>query len=141
MEEFVISSIARSRTETEEAVQGGEYLPLSVYKQRGFPTELIEERCKDVRDHEMLGPCYRLVIDGVYSTVVETMIRSELMDHKRAAGTQKLKRLSGGQPEGSAHRPCSIKGDAGAGDDRRHDTCAVCVYACAGVARENAGVP
>ena len=38
----------------------GEYLPLSVYAARGFPSQMILEHCKDYIEHDVLGRCYKV---------------------------------------------------------------------------------
>ena len=38
----------------------GEYLPLSVYAARGFPSQMILDRCKDYIEHDVLGRCYKV---------------------------------------------------------------------------------
>lgn len=83
MEEHLVQQLVRKRTEVEEASSGGEYLPLSVYHQRGFPVDLIEARCLDKRQHPVLGLTYRVSIDSVYSKAIEEMVRSELFEHKQ----------------------------------------------------------
>lgn len=47
---------------SQEYVDGGEYLPLSVWRNRGFDTERIEARTveADKMMHPVLGLCYRV---------------------------------------------------------------------------------
>ena len=50
---------------------GGEYLPLSVLRKRGFSRKSlkkIKRDCKDFKEHLWLGKCYRIEIEGA-STV------------------------------------------------------------------------
>ena len=61
---------------------GGEYLPLSVYKTRGFDVESITAHCQDTYEHPVLGTCYRVRIRGVYSGTCEAMVREELHQAK-----------------------------------------------------------
>lgn len=83
LEEFVVQAITRKRVELEESTVGGEFLPLSVYSKRGYDAERIARECTDTQDHPILGKCYRVCITAVYSKTVESMVREELMHHKR----------------------------------------------------------
>ena len=78
LENFVVDSLVRQRVEQEQTTSGGEYLPLSVYAQRGFDTSRIVDLCHDTQEHPVLGTCYRVSIVAVYSKTIEEMIRSEL---------------------------------------------------------------
>ena len=42
----------------------GEWLPIGVYKQRGFPVERILALCKETRDDPVLGTLYRVAVTG-----------------------------------------------------------------------------
>ena len=79
----VIQQLTIQRIEQEEAMVGGEYLPLSVYERRGFDTKLIEEKCRDIDMHEVLGKTYRVSIKAVYSKTIEAMVRKELFEGRR----------------------------------------------------------
>ena len=70
------------RREWEDAKEGGEYLPLSVYKQHGFDTDTIAARCRDTYEDPVLGTCYRVRIRGVFSGTSEAMLREELQQAK-----------------------------------------------------------
>ena len=56
------STLTTSFTQSEQAVVGGEYLPLSVYEKRGFCVDDIVSKCKDWYDDEVLGRVYRVSI-------------------------------------------------------------------------------
>ena len=61
---------------------GGEYLPLGVYKTRGFDVDAITAHCQDRHEHPVLGTCYRVRIRGVYCGTYEAMVREELHQAK-----------------------------------------------------------
>ena len=86
LEGVVVQKLSIVRREWEEAKEGGEYLPLSVYKQRGFDVDAITARCEDKHEDPVLGTCYRVRIRTVYSGTVEAMVREELQQVK----TQKV---------------------------------------------------
>jgi len=83
LEEHLINIICRQRTEREETSAGGKYLPLSVWKNKGFDADCIEANCTDFEDHKILGRCYRVVIKGVWSTTIEEAVRKEILNSKR----------------------------------------------------------
>ena len=78
LEAAVVQQLTTIRKEWEEAKEGGEYLPLSVYAQRGFDISAIAARCTDTLEDPILGTVYRIRIRGVYSGTVESMVRQEL---------------------------------------------------------------
>ena len=82
LEKHVIDAITTKRCEIEQATTGGEYLPLSVWKQRGFDPEQVS-LSKDRQEHPILGTCFRVVITGVLSKTIEEMVRKELLHSKR----------------------------------------------------------
>ena len=99
----MVESLTRRRVESEEASVGGEYLPLSVWKARGFDEERIEKECKDIQDNAILGKCYRIQIKGVWTKTVEDMVRKELLEGKRpAASAPKRKSESPGSSDPSS---------------------------------------
>ena len=74
--------MCRLKIEEEQAKSGGDWLPLSVYKQRGFDTDLIEQKCTDTRIHKIFGKVYRVTIDSLYSATIEKAVRKELFYSK-----------------------------------------------------------
>jgi hypothetical protein len=68
----LIVTKTRDSFETSEA---GEYLPLSVYKRRGFSTKRIKAKCLDYKEDDILGRCYRLKIKGSLDTHGESQER------------------------------------------------------------------
>ena len=52
-------------------MQGGEYLPLSVYEKRGFDIDAIREKCTDTEEHPVLGTAYTVCIRSNFSKTVE----------------------------------------------------------------------
>eukprot|EP00969_Alexandrium_andersonii_P186776 8252302-Alexandrium_andersonii.AAC.1 len=55
LEAVVVEKLSTIRKAWEEAKVGGEYLPLSVYAQRGFDAAAIAERCTDKLEDPILG--------------------------------------------------------------------------------------
>lgn len=64
LQKFLREKIVSSHTEVTEASKEGEYLPLSVYKKRGFDWMRIRDNCKDYREHPILGRVFKVVIEG-----------------------------------------------------------------------------
>jgi hypothetical protein len=85
LEKFVIDAITLERVEQESTKHGGEYLPLSVYEQRGFCVADIESKCTDTEMHEVLGKTYRVRIKSVWSKAIEQMVRKELLNGRCVA--------------------------------------------------------
>ena len=58
-----VSSDVNVRTE------GGTFLPLSVWKSKGYDVERIMEHSlpEDIREHDVLGPCYRVKLLSAYN--------------------------------------------------------------------------
>ena len=83
LEQHVIDTLTIKRIEEEQCSTGGEYLPLSVWKQRGFDPEAIQRQCRDTEMHPVLGLTYRVNIKAVYSKAIERIIREELHQGKR----------------------------------------------------------
>ena len=87
----------------------GEYLPLSVWKSRGFDSDLIEAEAEeaDKRTYKQLGKCYRVKIFKVSDTTREGTDTSHSMT------TEKLKRENGAAGKG-AEAPSSSSNVQGA---------------------------
>ena len=83
---IICDSIARSRADKLIARSKGEWLPLTVYAARGYNVKDIEEKCKDVVEHPVLGTCYRVCIQALdrESTLqAERKQVLEVLDRKR----------------------------------------------------------
>ena len=53
--------IERSKANVMSKIESGEYLPLSVWENRGWPAALIEEKCQEWVDHpELQIRCYKV---------------------------------------------------------------------------------
>ena len=91
IENFVVKELSRKRSEIEESSIGGEYLPLSVYKKRGYDRDMIEKNCQNVLNDPVVGKVYKLDIRAGYSKTVEAMVKSELYRQKHSENS------SGGQ--------------------------------------------
>lgn len=70
----VIVTKSRDSISTSEA---GEYLPLTVYKRRGFNTKRIKKNCLDYREDPILGRCYKIGIKGSLDKHEESRERYE----------------------------------------------------------------
>ena len=103
--------------------EGGQYLPLSVWQNKGFPIDLIEQKSEpcDVMCHPILGQCYRLRILSKGNRGVVGWTRQHQM---KASGQKRLTpglfnalapAASGGPAAGSGDATAS-EGGAGDGD-------------------------
>ncbi len=82
LDAFVVQRLTIRKLEEEVSTFGGEYLPLSVHKTRGFDCDMIVKNCKDTGEHDVLGLCYRVSIRSAYSRTIEQMVREELNEWK-----------------------------------------------------------
>jgi hypothetical protein len=123
LKEHVVHSLTISRIEQETTRFGGEYLPLSVYKARGFDVDDIADKCKDTESHPVLGTCYRVNVRGVFSDTIEQMVREELNESKgkrqmsKGKGDDegpkaKMSKGSDGEPAVSENEPSSSCSDS-----------------------------
>ena len=78
-EQLVAESLTQVVEETRCGGTGGEYLPLSVYKTRGFDTTLIEELCDDKKPSRMFGTVYRVDIEYQTKETKEKRIREAIL--------------------------------------------------------------
>jgi hypothetical protein len=76
LQQKVEEVLERSHAEVDRTSEGGTYLPLSVLKQQGFDTALIERDCKDTRQHRLFGT--------VYNTNLLSKSRDEVLETKRS---------------------------------------------------------
>ena len=66
--------------ETRCAGTGGEYLPLAVYKTRGFDTSRIEKFCEDKKPSAMFGTVYRVDIEYESKDTKEKRIKDAILE-------------------------------------------------------------
>ena len=78
LQELWVQTLSEKRIEQEVGQIAGEYLPLSVYKTRGFDADAIVANCNDFEDHAILGRCYRVNIRSQCSRAIEEMTRAEV---------------------------------------------------------------
>jgi hypothetical protein len=76
LQQKVEEVLERSHAEVDRTSEGGTYLPLSVLKQQGFDTALIERGCKDTRQHRLFGT--------VYNADLLSKSRDEVLETKRS---------------------------------------------------------
>jgi hypothetical protein len=62
---LLTETIVQSQTDVARATLGGDYLPLGVWKAKGFDTEEIEAKCTDTMEHPIFGKVYRVQIFGL----------------------------------------------------------------------------
>ena len=74
--------IERTKSQVLEKIESGEHLPLSVWSTRGWPGDLIEQKCEDFVVHPVLGI-------KLYKVVTLTVA------NKKAEGTTQGQRISG----------------------------------------------
>ena len=74
------------------------YLPLSVWKSRGFSVKRIRKRCKDVQIHNVLGKMYGLEITEKWNGNEEKQVREE--EH---IVTDKLQPMPAAHPKAKVH--------------------------------------
>ena len=79
LKQFTEDKISTGKEEYFRAENRGAYLPLSVWKKKGFNTKRIKLSCKDVRMHPVLGKTYCLDIHERVDGVSEFYRRSK--DH------------------------------------------------------------
>lgn len=96
VEQFVVQGLFLVKSNMEESTIGGEYLPLSVFVNRGYDGELIKAKCTDTFDDEIFGTVYRVKVTGMWAKSIEGMVREELY----ASRKPKLDVGSSGSPGG-----------------------------------------
>ena len=98
--------MAKRRAESEEATLGGDYLPLSVWAQRGFDPVAIEQNCREKEMHPILGMTYKVNIKSEMRRAVETLVREELFSKKAPRGGES-KRARLAEASEAAAKPSS----------------------------------
>lgn len=92
----------RTLTETQgerlAAWSSGEYLPLSVYAQRGYDVQAIEAKCTDVIGCSIFGKLYRLPVVGRSSTNSFERVGSHTMRSLRTDEPRNQAASSGSAP-------------------------------------------
>jgi hypothetical protein len=76
MGHFLEHSIERANSSHSK----GEYQPLSWYERQGYDPEAIVAQCKDVMTHKILGPCYRVTIQGGGFTTTSFERRGQILN-------------------------------------------------------------
>ena len=61
---LVTNKVTHRHVETQHSEKLGTYLPLSVYKSKGYSIKRIKARCTDKKWHPVLGMCYRVVVES-----------------------------------------------------------------------------
>ena len=74
---------------------GGHYLPLSVYANKSFDANVIEQKCTDFEEHEVLGCRYRVNVKAAHSKTIEDAVRTELHSGRKKKKTQTKKKGKG----------------------------------------------
>jgi hypothetical protein len=77
VEKLVFDHIVRDYIERKTTNDQGDYLPLGVYRTRGFDTDLILTNCKDTKFFPDLGMCYKVRIQGDNVETIDQMARNK----------------------------------------------------------------
>jgi hypothetical protein len=101
LEKLVLDHIVRDYIERKTTSDQGDYLPLGVYKTRGFDTDLILANCTDTKLFPALGLCYKVRIQGDNVETIDQMARQKMAEMKQRGD---LKRKSSGGRSGSRDR-------------------------------------
>ena len=75
----LVNKVTEQRVMHEKDLQRGEYLPLSVWANKGFDAKKIEAECTDTEVHPVLGLTYRLDLHQVASGEVRNTVENEIM--------------------------------------------------------------
>ena len=78
-EKMVVNSLSKTIIESRKAGEHGEYLPLSVYKARGWDIKIIEEQCKDWKPCRMFGKRYNVEVEYRDKSEEERYCREQIM--------------------------------------------------------------
>ena len=98
---ILISTLTRTVQRVESAKMHGEYLPLSVWKARGFDTVAIASG-GDRMEHPVLGEVFRIKLLSTTSERIETTIRESVLKAEAALkGTKKRQADSSAGGNGS----------------------------------------
>ena len=82
LEQELVLLVTKQRVKEEIKQCKGEYLPLSVYVQRGFDGQRIQETCTDIQEHPILGTTYKVNIKAVITTDIQRKVWDELLKTK-----------------------------------------------------------
>jgi hypothetical protein len=122
---LLVDSVVNRRVNKAEATVKGSYLPLSVYAQQGYDTELIKQHCTDVQQHPIFGLTYRVQIRGIErSTLVQDERNRVLEQTERRRDRPQLPPPAFGLPitDGVTSPPAATDGDGngdGLGDEEK----------------------
>jgi hypothetical protein len=101
LQQKVVEVLERSHAEVDRTSEGGTYLPLSVLKQQGFDTALIERDCKDTRQHRLFGT--------VYNSNLVSKSRDEVLETKRSEKRTNKYAVSSSSTSSSTESNCPKK--------------------------------
>ncbi len=82
LELLLKSVITTARMERTNNFVEGKYLPLSVYRAKGFSTEEIESKCTDKQEHPLLGTTYKVDIIGFSKEDIASKVTEDLFHLK-----------------------------------------------------------
>ena len=97
---LITRSQTKRHSEESHTSTEGEYLPLGVYKARGFNIKRIKKYCKDIKIHETLGKTYRVKIDGKGSLSKDEEVDEENLSKRQRVGGS-ASSSGGGGPSGA----------------------------------------
>ena len=105
---FVKDTIAKSTIQQTASKKGGQYLPLSVYKQMGYNVKKIRRRCGDKKNHPVFGMTYKVAIEETYDLDLEESKRTQTTGASQGegdslfGGPNQLKKSQNGTSPGKA---------------------------------------
>jgi hypothetical protein len=98
-----------SHTQATFAADQGTYLPLSVYKRRGFDTKLIKQYCTDKKEHPVLGMTYRVMLASGGSSATDSQgVETSMTKGQNFQGSGE----SSARSSGEVGAPSAASGDA-----------------------------
>jgi hypothetical protein len=114
IEASLVSTIKRTVISQKSASLAGDFLPLSVYAQKGFDTTMIEQLCapEDRDVHPILGPVFKVNIRRESDSTIENSVREqlcELRQNKSTIGSASRKAIGLSDDEEESQEPCVKK--------------------------------
>ena len=97
IEDSVMKHIVRTHMERLIAKDDGDYLPIGVYKTRGFDPDLILKHCKDKVFEEDKGWCYKVRIHGDSKHTIDELADKKMLDMKNRGRKRKAPQGAGGE--------------------------------------------
>jgi len=97
IEDSVMKHIVRTHMERLIAKDDGDYLPIGVYKTRGFDPDLILKHCNDKVFEEDKGWCYKVRIHGDSKHTIDELADKKMLDMKNRGRKRNAPQGDGGE--------------------------------------------